>query len=53
MMSVARINKCVETTDHILFTEVFYENAIELFHASVFLMSCSCVRKTIKFAIIQ
>ena len=33
---VARLNKAVETTDHILSTEGYYEDVIEQIHASVF-----------------
>jgi hypothetical protein len=33
---VARLNKAVETTDHILSTEGYYEDVIEQLHASVF-----------------
>jgi hypothetical protein len=33
---VARLNKAVETTDHILSTEGYYEDSIEQLHASVF-----------------
>jgi len=33
---VARLNKAIETTDHILSTEGHYEDVIEQLHASVF-----------------